>query len=74
MLDRKDVVVGCKYLFNDETVAVLMIHKLGRGESVSLVKELPEGISPWSPAGARYWVADTVQMRKFQKSAKALEV
>ena len=75
MLDRKDVVVGHRYLFNGEVVAVLSIHKPGSGESVSLVKvnELPKGISPWSPAGGKHWVKGPVQMRKFQKAAKTLE-
>ena len=72
MLERKDVVKGQKYLLGGEIVTVISIHKPGSGESVSLVKGLPDGVSPWSPAGARYWVTGTMQMRKFQKAAQLL--
>jgi hypothetical protein len=66
MLDRKDVKVGGEYILDGEIVVVFMIHKPGNGESVTLCDRIPWGSKNTFP----YLRKGTMQMRKFQRSAK----
>jgi hypothetical protein len=70
MLNRTDIKEGREYLLNGEIVVVFMIHKPGNGESVTLCDRLPPGCENPFP----YLHGGTIQMRKFQKQAKILEV
>lgn len=66
MLKREEVKDGGQlYLLNGERVWVFMIHKPGRGESVTLCDELPPGCeNPY-----HFIHRTTMQMRKFQRAA-----
>ena len=70
MLDRTAIKEGHEYLLNGEIVVVYMIHKPGNGESVTLCHRLPPGCANRYP----YFRIGTMQMRKFQKQAKILEM
>ena len=70
MLNRTDIKEGREYLLNGEIVVVFMIHKPGNGESVTLCDPIPPGCHNPFP----YLHKQTMQMRKFQRQAKILEV
>ena len=70
MLDRNAIKNGQKYLLNGQIVMVHMIHKPGNGESVTLCDPMPPGCHNPFP----YLHKQTMQMRKFQRHAKTVEV
>lgn len=60
----------CLYKLKDgRSVQVFMTHKVGRGESVTLMNELPANCdNPY-----QYLIRGTVQMKKFLKEATLIK-
>ncbi len=72
MLDRKDVITGDKYMLDGKVVIVERIIDTVKGEAVSLLSGVPEGVNPISQNALKYWAGYTPMLR-FQKAAKVLE-
>ena len=65
MLERTEVKEGCEYMLDGKRVIVLMIHKRGKGESITLYDAPPTaGENPYP-----YLRKGTIQMRLFQRAA-----
>ena len=70
MLERKAVQEGYEYLLNGEIVVVCVITRYGRGEFITLCDRMPPECENPFP----YLRKGTIQMRKFQRQAKLMEV